>query len=212
MSREKSSHKSFLYRYLALALVLAALISAAAGTLAWLQYKRSLQTMTRIQFSTLKLTGIDVDSIPVDLGEINMKDAGRKEMPFRVIANAGTKYILQIGHTTNLPLSYKICVYKSNAEGDPIEGSNLNLSGDGRTATTTYHSQTYIDGENKDKVQPNAEPVYWQSTPILSTGEDTYVLIVSWEDSNEIDKVIDKDTEMIYLTAGLGGYETNETT
>lgn len=193
MSREKSSHKSFLYRYLALALVLAALISAAAGTLAWLQYKRSLQTMTRIQFSTLELKGITEDSIPIDLGEINMKYADKKEMPFRVIANAGTKYILQIGHTTNLPLSYEIFPLDSNGS----KGESVTLN---RITT-----QTYSDGE---KVQPNAEPVYWQSTPILSTGEDTYVLIISWEDSD----VIDKDTEMIYLTAGLGGYETNETT
>lgn len=211
MSRKTNSNKTFIYRYLALVLVLAALISATVSTLAWLQYKRSLQTMTKVQFSTLNLTDIDMSSAPIDLGEIDWKKDTKTEMPFLVQANPGTKYILQIGHTTNLPLTYTIKpLGENNAQGTPIEGSNLNLpkNSNSNIADKTLNPQTYSDG---DQVQQNAEPVYWQSVPIQCgpKGADAYVLIVSWDSTVT---VIDKDTEMIYLTAGIGGYETNETT
>ena len=73
--------------------------------------------------------------------------------------------------------------------------------------TGEYHDTTYSDNAT---VQKNAEPLYWQSTSLVSNGNDgidNYVLVVSW---TKDDSVTDKETEMIYLTAGLGGY-SNET-
>lgn len=192
-----------------LALTAVALLAAIVGTRAWLYYRRELATMTKIQFSELYLTGTDTDpssvpdsiTVPVDLGEINITENDHKDMPFRIHTNPGMKYILQIGHTTNLPLTYEIWTTVSNdAEGNPIKEKFI--------TGKTLKPQTY---STEDNVQKNAEPVYWQSDPIDcgNEGYDDYVLIVSWSD---VTGVIDKDTEMIYLTAGIGGYETNETT
>lgn len=193
-----------------LALTAVVVLVAIAGTRAWLFHQREMATMTMIQFSELNLEGQNVGTLPIDLGEIDMKDAGFKRIPFRVRAKAGTNYILQIGHTTNLPLSYEIQLLDSwDGETEKvISGANLNLAEDNPTANDKYHGQTYITGEN---VQINAEPVYWQSGPCICDGSgiDNYVLIVSWSYD---EGVVDKDTEMIYLTAGIGGYETNETT
>ena len=183
-------------------LILAAVVvlTAIAGTRAWLYYHRELGTMTKIHFSELELTGTDTDTVPINLGEINMKETGLKEMPFRVHANPGTKYILQLGYTTNLPLSYEIYTLDSNeTKCNPV-------------TLKAITAQTYSDGE---KVQQNAYPEYLQSDArVCSTvGQDDYILVVSWTITEENKKsIVDKDTEMIYLTAGIGGYETNETT
>lgn len=183
-----------------LALAAAVVLTAIAGTRAWLYYHRELGTMTKIHFSKLELTGTGTDTVPINLGEINMKERS-KEMPFRVIANAGTKYILQIGHTTNLPLTYQIFTLDSN--GNQKESVTLN-----RITT-----QTYSDGED---VQQNAHPEYLQSDARVCSakGMDDYVLVVSWtiDENATMSEITDKDTEMIYLTAGIGGYDTNETT
>lgn len=195
-----------------LALTAVVVLVAIAGTRAWLFHQREMATMTMIQFSELNLEGQNVGTLPIDLGEIDMTSADYKRIPFRVRAKAGINYILQIGHTTNLPLSYEIQLLDSwdGKTEKVISGANLNLAED-KTANDKYHGQTYITGENADNVQINAEPVYWQSGPCICDGSgiDNYVLIVSWSDNKD---VVDKDTEMIYLTAGIGGYETNETT
>ena len=193
---------------IALTLAVTVVLTAIAGTRAWLYYHRELGTMTKIQFSELNLEGKDDITVPVDLGEINMTANGEKRMPFRIVADSGTRYILQIGHTTNLPLDYKI-QRLDGWDGSKIEeitGSNLNLTQGSKVATDAFHLQTY---NADDSVQKNAEPVYWQSSPCTSGGIDYYVLIVSWTADVT---VIDKETEMIYLTAGLGGYTSNETT
>lgn len=183
-----------------LALAAAVVLTAIAGTRAWLYYHRELGTMTKIHFSELELTGTGTDAVPINLGEINMKETGSKEMPFRVHANPGTKYILQLGYTNNLPLTYEIFPLDSNGN----QGESVTLN--------SITTQTYSAGE---KVQQNAYPEYLQSDArVCSTvGQDDYILVVSWTITEENKKsIVDKDTEMIYLTAGIGGYETNETT
>ena len=183
-----------------LALAAAVVLTAIAGTRAWLYYHRELGTMTKIQFSKLELTGTDTDTVPINLGEIYMNKTGVEKRPFRVKANPGTKYILQLGHTTNLPLTYQIFTLDSNgSKGEPVTLNSIT-------------AQTYSAGE---KVQSNALPEYQQSDArVCSTGgQDDYVLVVSWTITEENkNNIVDKDTEMIYLTAGIGGYETNETT
>ena len=182
-----------------LALAAVVVLTAIAGTRAWLYYHRELGTMTKIHFSKLELTGTDTDTVPINLGEINMKETGSKEMPFRVHANPGTKYILQLGYTNNLPLTYQIFTLDSNgSKGEPVTLNSIT-------------AQTYGAGE---KVQQNAYPEYLQSDARVCSvdGMDDYVLVVSWTITEENkNSIVDKDTEMIYLTAGIGGYETNET-
>lgn len=181
-------------------LAAAVLLSALGGTMAWLRYARSLHTLARIQVPSMTLTGPQGGStLPVALGDMDLSQAGKKESIFRIASNKGTHYILQLAHTTNLPLNYTI--YKLSSASDtsretPLTGSYRN--GDG-----TLHSATYGD---YDKVQKNAQPLYWQSEVQTSSGEEFYVLVVTWNAGAN-----NKETDMIYITAGIGGdYEQTQ--
>lgn len=185
---------------IAVSLAVLVLITAAVGTRAWLSTRRTLQTITKVQYYTLDLIGSDVGTIPINLGEINIKNENSKEIEFGVLSKPYTKYKLQLGHTTNLRLTYEI--FREN--GQKIEGSYLNETDkNSNLANNTYHSATY---ESSDLVQKNAEPLYWVSNSGQCVcGEDShdkYVLRISW-DSTDISNITDKETEMIFLTAGL---------
>ena len=219
MSRNKNFKMPRRVLILILALCVAAVLALATGTVAWLTYDRSLLTATKIQFSTIDLEGQEIGSVPINLGEIDVRTDGSKSMPFRVRCKPNTPYLLQLGHTTNLPsLSYKIYRFDTwqketweptPGSDTPIDGAYLNKDVETGLANRTgeYHDKTY---SVYTTVQKNAEPLYWQSTSLVSNGDngiDNYVLVVSW---TKDDSVTDKETEMIYLTAGLGGY-SNET-
>ena len=143
-------------------LAAAVLLSALGGTMAWLRYARSLHTLARIQVPSMTLTGPQGGStLPVALGDMDLSQAGKKESIFRIASNKGTHYILQLAHTTNLPLNYTI--YKLSSASDPSRGTALAGSyrnSDGTLANKTLHSITYGD---YNKVQKNAQPLYWQS-------------------------------------------------
>ena len=186
-------------------LAAAVLLSALGGTMAWLRYARSLHTLARIQVPSMTLTGPQGGStLPVALGDMDLSQAGKKESIFRIASNKGTHYILQLAHTTNLPLNYSI--YKLNSASDPSRGTALAGSyrnGDGSLADGTLHSATYGD---YNKVQKNAQPLYWQSEVQTSSGEEFYMLVVTWEAGAN-----NKETDMIYITAGIGGdYEQTQ--
>ena len=185
---------------IAVSLAVLVLITAAVGTRTWLSTRRTLQTITKVQYYTLDLIGSDVGTIPINLGEINIINENSKEIEFGVLSKPGTEYLLQLGHTTNLRLTYEI--FREN--GQKIEGSYLNETDkNSNLANNTYHSATY---EKSDLVQKNAEPLYWVSNSGQCVcGEDShdkYVLKISW-DSTNISNITDKETEMIFLTAGL---------
>lgn len=181
-------------------LAAAVLLSALGGTMAWLRYARSLHTLARIQVPSMTLTGPQGEStLPVALGDMDLSQAGKKESIFRIASNTGTHYILQLAHTTNLPLNYTI--YKLSSASDPSGGTAL--AGSYRNGDGTLHSATYGD---YNKVQKNAQPLYWQSEVQTSSGEEFYVLVVTWEAG-----VNNKETDMIYITAGIGGdYEQTQ--
>lgn len=202
-SREKMSRQS---HALIIGLVVVTVMLVIALTLAWLFENKGLQTMTKIQFQYLDLyeTNDDV-TIPVELGKIDVRSAGEKRIPFRVRASEEDNFILQLGYTTNLPLTYQIKEVEGwNAtNGTTITGQFLNKSDNG-VANGTEHTTTY---ENYNSVQTNAEPIYWQSEPISRGAKaenvHDYILIVSWQKCDE--QVRDKETDMIYLTAGIPG-------
>lgn len=100
---------------------------------------------------------------------------------------------MQLAHTTNLPLTYEIYTASEWAQKTTrIKEANAQ--------ELQYPDQTYNTG---DQVQTNAQPLYWlaKRTANSKTGIDYYVLVVSWTDTN----VTNKDTEMIYISASLGG-------
>ena len=212
MFQKSPEKKSGQLTMIAVSLAALALIIAAVGTRAWLTNRRTLQTITKVSFSTLDLIGSSPAVLPVNLGEINIKAEGSKEIPFGILSEPNTKYVLQLGHTTNMALNYEI--YRLSGENDAtrtkIEGAYLNQDQTSSLANSTYHFDTYGDYGN---VQKNAEPLYWKSNQgqcvCGAEGIDKYVLKVTWEAQPNID---DKETEMIYLTASLGGFILDETT
>lgn len=195
---------------IAVSLAVLVLITAAVGTRAWLSTRRTLQTITKVQYYTLKLIGETDATLPVNLGEINFKNESSKEIKFGVLSKPGTEYKLQLGHTTNLPLTYKIyhLTGENGATRTEITGKYLNKNNTTNLAETEgkYHSATY---KSSDPVQKNAEPLYWVSNSgqcvCEASGTDMYILEISWNPT-DISNITDKETEMIYLTAGLGGY------
>lgn len=183
---------------LSVALVSIALFAAVAGTTAWLAADRSLTTLTKIDFVTLTLEGQTTDSEPVNLGTLVVGTS--KEMPFRIVTKKNAQYRLQLAHTTNLPLTYEIYTASEWAvKKDLIKKPDAQEK--------QYHKETYGTYTN---VQKNAEPLYWLAdrTANATTGIDYYVLVVNWEAGADKDKIINKDTEMVYLSASLLSSDT----
>lgn len=193
-------------RLLLLALVAAAVLAAAVGSLAWLRYTRSLQTYTKVQVPVLTIVGKDPTSMIIDLGDIDVKnDTPPKRYEFGVQTSMDTQYWLQLAHTTNIGLRFSIYKADSNfTQGTKLDGKYLNPESETTPpladATGTYHDKTY--GEYK-KVQENAEPLYWQSyqMDIKRTTPQYFILEVSWDNSIKNNK----ETDMVYLTAGISG-------
>lgn len=178
---------------LSVALASIALFAAVAGTTAWLAADRSLTTLTKIDFVTLTLEGKTTDSEPVNLGTLEVGKS--KEMPFRIVTKKNAQYQLQLAHTTNLPLTYEIYTASEWAvKKDLIKESDA--------PEKQYHKETYGTYTN---VQKNAEPLYWlaERTANATTGIDYYVLVVNWKSGTTAESVINKDTEMVYLSASL---------
>lgn len=174
-------------------LVTASALAAVMGTAAWLTSQRSLSTLTKIDFVTLTLEGQTEDSVPVNLGALTIGEA--KEMPFRIVTKKNANYILQLAHTTNLPLTYEIYTASEWAQKTTrIKEANAQ--------ELQYPDQTYNTG---DQVQTNAQPLYWlaKRTANATTGIDYYVLVVNWKSGTTAKSVINKDTEMVYLSASL---------
>lgn len=178
---------------LSVALASIALFAAVAGTIAWLAADRSLTTLTKIDFVTLTLEGRTEDSVPVNLGALTIGEA--KEMPFRIVTKKNAQYQLQLAHTTNLPLTYEIYTASEWAQKTTrIKEANAEEK--------QYPDQTYNTG---DQVQEHAQPLYWlaECTANATTGIDYYVLVVNWKSGTTAESVINKDTEMVYLSASL---------
>lgn len=187
--------------------LLMCLLGVAAGlTYAWFRQSYSLSTVAKIKAS-----------IRLDLAAGNGEDASRfqigtvdttgdsvtskdyKDYVIAVKKDKPTNYILQIGHTTNIPFTYKLYKAGNGTENDNnvvyvgenktfyykkvavVSGEYLNkISDDKILANDKYHSQTY---ESYSNIQENAEPLYWQSTDTLGGGTDLidyYILTVSW--------------------------------
>lgn len=205
-------------RFLVTALVLVILLTAAVGTLAWIRYIRSLQTVTLVHVSDHYLIGPNgTETAALNLGSIDVSEPGSAYYAFGVISYQ-EKYRFQLAYTTNIPFTYTIhrAIKADAAKGDctelheeggftfyhnltPIDGNYLNLSVDNRTATSGKHTITFGDGVSAQKY---AEPVYWQSDDVDRLDSENYtdyfVMKVTWSSSIPNDK----ETDLIYLTVG----------
>lgn len=183
------------------------LLGVAAGlTYAWFRQSYSLSTVAKIKASIrLDLAagnGEDVSRFQIGTVDTTGDGVTSKDYVIAVKNDKPTNYILQIGHTTNIPFTYTLYKAKSGTindnnvvyvgeketfyykKGEAVSGDYLNKISDDKilaNSTGTYHEQTY---ESYSKIQENAEPLYWQSTDTLGSGTDLidyYILTVSWE-------------------------------
>ena len=187
--------------------LLLCLLGVAAGlTYAWFRQSYSLSTVAKIKASIrLDLAaGNGEDASRFQIGTVDTTGEGvtSKDYVIAVKKDTPTNYILQIGHTTNIPFTYTLykatednsgtviyvgadnITHKYKKSDTEIKGKYLNKISDDKilaNSTGTYHEQTY---ESYSKIQENAEPLYWQSNDTtLGTGTDLvdyYILTVSW--------------------------------
>ena len=188
--------------------LLLCLLGVAAGlTYAWFRQSYSLSTVAKIKASIrLDLAaGNGEDASRFQIGTVDTTGEGvtSKDYVIAVKKDKPTNYILQIGHTTNIPFTYTLykatednsgtviyvgadnITHKYKKSDTEIKGKYLNKISDDKilaNSTGIYHEQTY---ESYSKIQENAEPLYWKSNdPTLGTGTDLvdyYILTVSWE-------------------------------
>ena len=214
--------------------LLLCLLGVAAGlTYAWFRQSYSLSTVAKIKASIrLDLAagnGEDVSRFQIGTVDTTGDGVTSKEYKDYVIAvkkDKPTNYILQIGHTTNIPFTYTLykatednsgtviyvgadnITHKYKKSDTEIKGKYLNKISDDKilaNSTGTYHEQTY---ESYSKIQENAEPLYWQSTDTLGDTKDSlidyYILTVSWE-KGSIDDIEDKETDIVYISVSAKG-------
>lgn len=186
--------------------LLLCLLGVAAGlTYAWFRQSYSLSTVAKIKASIrLDLAagnGEDASRFQIGTVDTTGDDVTHKDYVIAVKKDKPTNYILQIGHTTNIPFTYTLYkatednsgtviyvgaeTHKYKKSDTEINGEYLNKISDDKilaNSTGTYHSQTY---ESYSNIQENAEPLYWQSNDTtLGTGTDLidyYILTVSWK-------------------------------
>ena len=188
--------------------LLLCLLGVAAGlTYAWFRQSYSLSTVAKIKASIrLDLAaGNGEDASRFQIGTVDTTGDGvtSKDYVIAVKKDKPTNYILQIGHTTNIPFTYTLykatednsgtviyvgadnITHKYKKSDTEISGEYLNKIPDDKilaNSTGTYHEQTY---ESYSKIQESAEPLYWKSNDTtLGTGTDLidyYILTVSWK-------------------------------
>lgn len=203
------------------------MIAGAATAYAWFTNQRKLATITKVNSPSALVIGAGAkeSSLNIDMGGIDVEDeSGKKGFVFCVYSDESVEsYKLQLAHTTNIDFVYTIYSvdeHTSDPGGDRVEyvnesgnsvyytkkgaalqGSYLNLNG--KIADKSLHEKSY---GNYNKVQKNAEPLYWQTDSViqptnnnLSGFVDYYILEISWND----DVINNKETDMVYLTAGM---------
>lgn len=216
MDQKNSNRRFFSPRIMVIVLVLAIVLTAVTGTFAWLKYIRSLQTVTLVHVSDLYLVGFDETSTAINLGNINVSEPGSRFYAFGVKSTL-EKYRIQLGYTTNIPFSYSIhpaSTTPTETRTTPHQEARTTLYYDPREyiRTDSYfngiqkHDFSYKAGDMSvvtegtyDLVQACAEPKYWQSVDIDRAYDiDYFVLEITWPSG----LVNNKETDMIYLTAG----------
>ena len=204
-------------RQLALALAGTALLALIVSSLAWLNFNRTLQTITRMQMPILYLQEKDpneegqyVNTHAIDLGNLDMSKAGSKEIPFAVMATADTKYILQLAYTHNLDLTYEL--YKTNTYDTTLSDQDKPIAMVDRTPQPSFSYEEYGSRHNA------AVPKYEQTrdsteikrfNPYYPNNLHFYVLKVTWSKPENLNT---KETDMLYLTVATANEEIAPTT
>lgn len=238
----KGKKKNLKKKRLITLLVFMIILEIVGISFAWLSYWHRLNTISVVQIpSRITISGANRSEMQKISLEMTSDDTqeGNKVTIRRVFCIESTDdYLLEVAHTTNIPNMeikiFPVSTANSNIESDgsssestqgvvkgadegkvfcykpdgtAIAGGYLNK--EGNIANKNLHNQVYSDG---DKVQQNAEPLYWISSEAEKydkndySGSGTsadgkteiyyryYVLELSWE----IDQA---ETDMVYLLA-----------
>ena len=203
-----SKNKTVAMRKLLLSLIsaLAVILILTMLSLAWLNNKRTLQTVTTMQMPVLFIKDKnDVETQTLDIGNLDVSQNGSKDITFAVTSSRKTDFNIQLAYTTNIPLAYEI--YPAQKNGDEIVVGEPKLEGNYLRST---HEETYGDYD-AIHVQFNAEPKYWQASDAQSINESYgmkyYVLRISWNQA-----INNKETEMIYITVSTKIADVNSGT
>lgn len=232
----KKEKRRFITSIIALIVIL---IIFLAVTLAWFFRQRELDTLSWIKTPmVLNIgSGKNHDIAQLDMGSIDAAKGDRYYV-FCVYGKPVDNYSLQLAYTTNIPFYYY--VYRADDkkqgsnpltyngeefyynESDPVIAakplSTLSVS---EIKKHQRHSLSYGDekGNNPvkdEKVQKNAEPLYWlasnsngvslmkpENIMTENNGDkyfcDYYVIRVHWNDGEVSNN---KETDMIYLSVG----------
>ena len=232
----KKEKRIYITSIFALIVTLVILVSV---TLAWFFRQRELDTLSWIKTPmVLNIgSGKNNDIAKLDMGSIDATEGDRYYV-FCVYGKPVDNYSLQLAYTTNIPFYYD--VYRAddkhkgsiqltyngekfyyNESDQVIAAKPLSILSADEIKKHQRHSLSYGDekGNNPvkdEKVQKNAEPLYWLASTRngvslmkpenIMTDEkgdkyfcDYYVIRVHWE----AEKVSNnKETDMIYLSVG----------
>jgi hypothetical protein len=236
MMHRHQEHDSIPYKKILIpAAILVVLFAVGAMSLAWFNYQRGLQALTAVNdpIHLYIRAGHGDDVARLYLGDIDVENSlGSADYVFSVESEEAADYTLQLAHTTNIGFQYEIyravestestenavayegadgvTYYYTYTESAKVSGAYLNRTNSTGLADQTYHEVTYQDYDN---VQKNAEPLYWQGvvTPARaadgSSQLDYFILHITWE-AGTIQN--DKETDIVYLTAGRSGDENTQ--
>lgn len=212
-------------------------------TLAWFFRQRELDTLSWIKTPmVLNIgSGKNHDIAQLDMGSIDVAKGDRYYV-FCVYGKPVDNYSLQLAYTTNIPFYYDVyraddkqnessthLTYngedfyynKDDKDDKVIAAEPLSRLSDDEIKKHQRHSLSYGDekGNNPvedEKVQKNAEPLYWlasnsngvslmkpENIMTDKNGDkyfcDYYVIRVHWDDGTVSNN---KETDMIYLSVG----------
>lgn len=213
----KQGRVSLKIRYLMAIFAAVMLLIAIGSTLAWMQYSRTLQTLTLVRVSYLDIVGPDKNTMAMNLGDVDVSSPGNKAYIFGVESNNVEQFLLQLAYTTNIPFTYEVYqaekLETGTSAGNSVTdnesgvsfsyGEKLNLT-EKQDQNATYGTYTYV--------QNNARPKYCQAGPISinNGGTKYFILKITW--GADAASVTNKETDMVYLTVERSQSQTAEST
>ena len=224
-------------KFLICVLALVATISILGISFAWLLKWHRLNTVSVLQIpSKISISGAnrsEMQKISLELTSDDTQIGNRVTIRRVFCVESTDDYLLEVAHTTNIKnmeiLIYPVSnqnslpdkesgsvqgtdieagrVFYYDPDVDPLDGSYINKTNN--IADSTLHDQTYAA---RDKVQQNAEPLYWLTEKAEAHDKDGYsrtgkaadgvteinyryyVLQLSWD-------VDQAETDIVYLLA-----------
>lgn len=234
----KTSQTNYLVTIICILLLL---ISISGLTYAWFNYNSRLNSISLIQMpSKITISGAkrdDLKRISLELGSNDTIEDDAVTIRRVFCIESTDDFLLGVAHTTNNQ-NMNIHIYPvlkvnsdiENAKEGTVGGTNQlenkeyfylpdvsELTGDyvnkvtgSSVADDSKHNETY---DNDDKVQINAEPLYWVTFQPLDYNDENYsfagelvdgtpmyyryfVLELSWD-------IAESETDIVYLMAGI---------